>query len=320
MEELKPLSEASSPEEFKALREQHRKASEPAAEPKEPPSPASAKASETVADSETAKPKTQEKEEKPKGERTLESRIAQLRANGKHGEADAILRKTWEQQSNERFDKLEKELQEYRTRKPATEPAAAAPATQAAPATAQADDGPKAKDYDGSAPGKMYEDYLVDRAGWKIEQRSAVEKQRVAQETTKQTITRRMVEARAKYADFDEKAGNLAVGLSLPNIQKALLEIDNAADVYYHLAGNPAEADRIRGLASDDARLMQMAIIGYTLRTPAAGRSDTPPEKLRTPVSKAAPPGRQLNGIEPPPKKSTAEADDFEEFKKIRHG
>jgi len=124
MEELKPLSEASSPEEFKALREQHRKASESAAEPKEPPSPASAKASETVADSEPAKPKTQEKEEKPKGERTLESRIAQLRANGKHGEADAILRKTWEQQSNERFDKLEKELQEYRlaNRQPSQQP------------------------------------------------------------------------------------------------------------------------------------------------------------------------------------------------------
>ena len=310
MEDKKTLAEATSLEEFKELR--HAK-SEPTAEPKEPKTPASEQApSEIVAAPESAKPEAQEKE-KPK-ERTLESRIKQLRDQGKHSEADKILREAWVKEEKARGDRLEQELQEFRTRKPAVEP------EKPAPQPVAADRGPKVEDYDGSGPGKLYEDYLVDRASWKLEQKSNTEHIRQQQETIKQTINRRIAEARAAKSDFDAVAGS--VNLAFDNNQAArfFAGIENSADVLYHLGQNPEEVSKLVSM-DVESRLMQLAVIGYTLRTPAAGKQDAPPPApLKTPVSKAPAPGRQLSAVEPPPKKSTAEAENFEEFKRIRRG
>lgn len=320
MEDLKPLAEAADFEEHKALREAKRKAaSEPAAEVQAPPTPASETApSEIAADSEPAKPKTQEKEEKP---RSLESRIAKLRADGKHGEADSILRKTWEKDTGDRFEKLERELQEYRTRKPAIEPQPAAAASQAAPPSNTDDGGPKASDYDGSAEGKRYEDYLVDRATWKLEQKNRAEETRKANETKQQTFQRRHGEVLAARADFNDVAGKVNLQLSNEQAARFFEGVDNWGEVLYNLGSNPAEVEKLISMPGE-SRLMQLAIIGHTLKTPAAGRSDAPPpEKLKPAVSRAPAPGRNLGGIEPPPVASLSEAAQggYEQFRN-RHG
>ena len=317
MEEPKAaLADAEDFEKFQELR--HPKSDPvPAKEP--PPTPASETASETAAPPEGAETQTQEKKEaevKPKKDRSLEGRVSELRAAGKHKEADKILRDAWTREANERAENAERELQEFRTRKPA--PAEPASAELRAVVSRETEGEPKKADYDGSGHGKMYEDYLADLGAFRAQQRWKADSEKAEQEKSKQANKtewdKRLTAAKGAHADFDQVANT--VNLSLDQQFNALFfhGVENCLDVLYHLGSDPEEVTRLLAM-NQSQRLTALAVIGHTLKSPP---SQSPPEKLKQPVSKAPPPGRQLGGIEPPPEGSLGDARDFEDFESRR--
>lgn len=103
------------------------------------------------------------------------------------------------------------------------------------------------------------EDYLEALAEYKADQKFAelTQKQKDAERETKyKSEVERQNERKAdmirtgesKYDDFEDVVANARTEISEP-AYLAILETDNAADIIYHLAKNPAEADRIAALS-----------------------------------------------------------------------
>ena len=119
---------------------------------------------------------------------------------------------------------------------------------------------------DASAPSKPIpdnftttEDYLEALAEYKADQKFAelTQKQKEAERETKyKSEVERQNERKnemiqtgeRKYDDFEEVVANNKVEISEP-AYLAILETENGADIVYHLAKNPAEADRIAALS-----------------------------------------------------------------------
>jgi hypothetical protein len=103
------------------------------------------------------------------------------------------------------------------------------------------------------------EDYLEALAEYKADQKFAelTQKQKDAERETKyKSEVERQNERKAdmirtgegKYDDFEDIVANARTEISEP-AYLAILETDNAADIVYHLAKHPAEADRIAALS-----------------------------------------------------------------------
>jgi hypothetical protein len=103
------------------------------------------------------------------------------------------------------------------------------------------------------------EDYLEALAEYKADQKFAelTQKQKDAERETKyKSEVERQNERKndmirtgeGKYDDFEEVVANNKVEISEP-AYLAILETENGADIVYHLAKNPAEADRIAALS-----------------------------------------------------------------------
>jgi hypothetical protein len=92
--------------------------------------------------------------------------------------------------------------------------------------------------------------------------------------------------------------------------------MDNFLETLYHLGQHPEEVTRLVAL-EPETRIMHLAILGHTLKAPAAAAPA--PAPLKPAVSKAPAPGRNLSGIDPGAERTTSDAKDFEDFKKIRH-
>jgi hypothetical protein len=103
------------------------------------------------------------------------------------------------------------------------------------------------------------EEWVEALAEWKADQKFAelTQKQKDAERETKyKSEVERQNERKAdmirigegKYDDFEDVVANARTEISEP-AYLAILETDNAADIVYHLANNPAEADRIAALS-----------------------------------------------------------------------
>jgi hypothetical protein len=317
VEQIKTTSDAENFADFKALRnappvetkaapveKKEPVEATPKQEKTSPPEPEKGKTAEPAGDSEN---KDAQDKDKPKRDRTAEGRIAELNARAKAAE--------------EERDRLRRELETHRATKP---PAETKPPVTAPPAAAETDK-PKPKLADYLAKHETYEAaqeaWEEDVATWRDNKRQretakGEEQRRVS--AAQENVRGKIVEARKKYADFDEVTAGDAkaeTGLILtPPMIQFVVESPLGADVVYHLGKHPEEYARIKALSP--TRIA--AELGWIERELSAPPS---PEKPKTtPVSQAPPPPRTVGGTEPPAQGTTAEARNMSEFKRLRQG
>lgn len=124
---------------------------------------------------------------------------------------------------------------------------------QRAPEAKPEDAPPKREDFDD------YETYLEARADYKAEQKVkavlAEQQTRTQQQTQQSSESQRLAryqqdldKARSSIPDFDEVTGEADVPVT-QTMRDAILESDVGALLTYHLAKNPAEAERIARLS-----------------------------------------------------------------------
>lgn len=305
---IKTTADASGFSEFKAIRAGEKIPATPAetqVEPKkaETTAPASGEQSgDTVAPKQ--EPQEQEnKEEKPKRDRTAEGRARELIAEGRIDEARNILEAAAEKRVQARIDK---ELQETRTRKP--EDSTPAPKAEATAAPAE-DPEPKAADPE-FAGEDGYTKYIRKLALWDFrqDQRKIEAQNRTAQLRT--SVQEKVAAARTKYADFDQVASNVGVGMDPESFQQFITDFDGALDVLHYLGTNPGEHQRILALPYY-SRLGSLGVIAHTLQAP--------PEKPKVqPVSRVQAPPPKVGGTEAPEIRTTDKARNFSEFKQVK--
>lgn len=129
---------------------------------------------------------------------------------------------------------------------------------------------------------QSYEDYVVAKAEWKVEQkfRTAQAAQiRAAQQAQQAevlgTFNGRLENGRSTYADFDEVVFNPAVDISTAMVE-ALVDCEHGADVAYWLGKNPKEASRIAGL-SRAAQAREIGKIEAKLSSRSVRTTNAPP-------------------------------------------
>lgn len=98
----------------------------------------------------------------------------------------------------------------------------------------------------------------------------------------------RVQKARAELPDFDEVVGSSEVPVTDAMVE-AILESDVSAKLQYHLAKNPAEAERIARL-SPTAQVKAMGVLEAKLGADASAPAPTPQAQDKTKVSSAPPP------------------------------
>lgn len=139
-----------------------------------------------------------------------------------------------------------------------------------------------------------YETYLEALADYKADQKFAelTQKQKDAERQSKyQSEVERQNERKAdmiqtgerKYDDFEEVVGSAKAEISEPAFL-AILEAENSADIVYHLAKNPAEAERIAAL-SPYAQAKEIGKLEDKLTNKPTKLSNAPPPT--TPVKGA---------------------------------
>ena len=280
---------------------EHRAARSAAANP---PAPAAtsddtsraAEQSETAGKS-ASPPKEPQKQDKPRNARNAEERAADLRAAGRHKEADEIIAKDAKQKEFEAWEAgkadRERDAEELRTlrAKAATPPpATTTPVSRETPAAQPSADysRPKLKDFLAKPENKEVE-YAEVVEQWKDADDAWKDSQRAVRE--------KMTTARGKYADFD-KVLTLPIATT-DNLSAMLHDIPNGLDVLYFVASDPKELARIQALTSTPR--LQLIELGHIARNLASNGTVQTPEKPKAapPVSRTPPPPRQLGGIAP---------------------
>lgn len=264
----------------------------PATEPKQPPTETQpVVASETAAPSGSAEPTPQKEQPKPG---TLEDRIKQLRAQGKHHQANDLMVQAATKEHREESERLKRELAELRTRSNA--PASQPEAPKAQP-QAEADPKPKLADYL-KKPENLNKEYdevvelfLEDRDAWTDRARE----RKSASESRSRTINEKITEGRGKHPDFDKA---LTVQLASSNLTALVNEIDNGMDVLYHLHENPDVHARIFNL-SPARQLGELYLLSRELAAPANAAPEKPATPPPVPVSRIGAPPRKLSAVAP---------------------
>lgn len=324
----KPTSEAANFAEHKALRapkkEPTTQVDNKPLEQTAPPATQQAQPedkTQTAAESETADKSTQDAS-KPKRDRSLDGRIKELVAAGKHEEALKIWDQAQTRREKERADRLEQELQQYRTRKPEdSQPKSDQPKETAAPKTDDKATAPKLASFVQDPKYKTYEEaheaWIDARDAWRDEQNQARTRQAEQERqrnSAKDTVNTRVTEARSKYADFDEVTKNVGIGYNPEGLLQFVQKFKAPMDVLYHLGQNPEEHQRILAIADPMVRWGELALIEHRLLN-----SSAPENKTTTAVPrKAPPPPRTFGGTEASTPKSTSEARSFAEHKRLR--
>lgn len=300
MEEITQLSEATSLEDFKTLRQAQREATAPVAEKpaqseEDTPAPSAAEAG-------TAEAKAQET---PAAEKSVDDQIKELRAKGKHAAANKLMADEAARPHREETEKLRKELEGLRTR-----PAEAK--TEPAKAASTEDPEPKPSDekYTGA---NGYEQYMRDCGRWDRRQEARAEKIQSAKDKKDEETKTKWGAAKIKYADLETVTEGLVPKLT-EAMKTFVIDHPQGIDVLYRLGGDEAERVRISSL-SPTMQIAELGYLGKLIVTPAA---NVPEKKLTPAVSRVAPSPRVLNGVDTPEPKSTAEATSFEEFKQLR--
>ena len=291
---------------------EHRAARSAAANP---PAPAAtsddtsraAEQSETAGKS-ASPPKEPQKQDKPRNARNAEERAADLRAAGRHKEADDIIAKDAKQKEFEAWEAgkadRERDAEELRTlrAKAATPPPApASPVSRETPAAQPSADPtrPKLKDFLAKPENKeveyaeVVEQWKDADDAWKDSKRAAKE----AQSKQAATAQEKMTTARGKYADFD-KVLTIPIATT-DNLLAMLHDVPNGLDALYFVASDPKELARIQALSSSPR--LQLIELGHIARNLASNGTVQTPEKPKAapPVSRTPPPPRHLGGIAP---------------------
>jgi hypothetical protein len=269
-----------------------------------PDDAARAEANAETVEKPASSPKEPQEKQKPRNARNAEERAADLRAAGRHKEADKILADDAESKEYEAWkagkadrEREAAELRELRA-KAATPPPAAQPVSRETPVAPSADPTrPKLKDFLAKPENKevdyaeVVEQWKDADDAWKESKRSAAE----AQSKEKATIQEKMTGARAKYSNFDQIA-SLPIATA-DNIRTLVKEFDNGLDVLYSVGSDEKERQRI--LALPPTR--QLIELGVIARNLSSNGTVQPPEKPRPapPVSRTPPPPRSLGGISP---------------------
>jgi len=308
--EVPKTADADSFEEHKANRTAEHKTAEPAPTEKSAVEPLKPPPSEPKAASEP----------KPDG-----AREAGDKAEPKKGTADYRVRDALrkEREAREEADRLRKELADARSSqpKPETPPAATVATVEKSK--------PRLQDFIAALKeGEKYEDAVERHADalldWKERER-ADERARVESEQRRKKFvtdyTGKIDAARAKYEDFDSvTAGDMGAGTGLiltPAMQQFVIDSEHGMDAAYYLGQHPDEVKRIGALAPA-MQISELAIIARDKFVPPARRTATGTENKPRPVSNAPAPPRTVGGTEPPAAKSTADANNYEEHKRLR--
>lgn len=140
---------------------------------------------------------------------------------------------------------------------------------------------PKATDFE------QYEDYLLAKAEYRLEQKLAKQREQSAKESDAQSEQRSraeearefhdkvLVKGREKYgAEFDDAiTGDVPV---TPPMAKALLKLTNGADVAWHLAHNVEDALRIANLSPVE-QVWELKDLSAKLASPPKATQTPPP-------------------------------------------
>jgi hypothetical protein len=286
-EQLSPTAAAESMEQFRAARKSEPSQAdvqpvEEVAAPETSEQPEGASETETVA--ETVIPQ----EPKKKRDHSAEGRISDLTARAKAAEV---------------------ERDDYRTKWEASQAPKPAAIEAPKPAAAIPDD-PEPKQSDEAYQAENgYEKFLRAASRWDLRQEQRQTEQQRQKQAEHQNIAGKITAARAKFADFDSV---LTLVPTAPMLE-FLKEFDSGADVMYYLGKNPAEYNRIAAL-SNARQLAELGKLEDKLSTPA------PEQPKPQPVSRAAAPPRTIGGTEAPAPRPLAEAQDMNEFRRLRQG
>jgi hypothetical protein len=143
-------------------------------------------------------------------------------------------------------------------------------------------------------------EYIASQTLSKHEQRQQQEKAQAAQHQTVEGWNKRV--AAADIPDFHDVVASSDVPMTRI-MQQAIMESDNGPKLAYHLATNPADAERIAGMTPIGA-VRALTLIEEGLKKPVAVSKATPPI---TPV------GSKATSI-----KSLLDVKDYDEFSKRR--
>jgi hypothetical protein len=159
-------------------------------------------------------------------------------------------------------------------------------------AVAGNDPEPQPEDLDAKGQPKYarYEDFTKAQALWAA--REAMRERETA--TSKQTAeaqmkqnwdahNTRVAEAQGKYDDWDEAAAAIGSAAVPQAVGLAIVEMDNSADVLYHLAKHPEELEALQKMSS----IRQVAEIGRLSAALLPSKTESPKTK---PTSKAPAP------------------------------
>lgn len=136
----------------------------------------------------------------------------------------------------------------------------------------------------------------VNRGLAKTAEQQAARLTEQAQTATAEAYNQRAAEAATRLPDWAEVVGKSTAPMS-PALQEALMESDRGPDLVYHLAKNPAEAERLNGMSvrqmdREIGRLeSELAGKGPTAApaAPAARTTTAPPPATPAPVAALAP-------------------------------
>lgn len=162
-----------------------------------------------------------------------------------------------------------------------------------------------------------YAEYVEALTEWKAEQkirqtlgaRDAEMAERAAQQAKAaraQTFEQRAIEARTAMPDFDSVVGSATTPVA-PHVMEAILDSDVGPQIAYHLAKNPADAERLSAMP-ERAALREIGRIEASLARPAAPA----PAPAAPKVTNAPPPTRPASsGSARVPDLSKASMDEY---------
>ena len=198
--------------------------------------------------------------------------------------------------------RLEQELQEFRTRKPAIETAEQKPIPAQQPVDPS---DPEPKDTEEAFQGENgYTKYLRAAARWDIRQEQRQQEQVKQQQIEVQAIQGKIASARQKYSDFDAIA--FPVDMT-PSLKEFFREFDAGSDVIYELGKNSSEYARISQL-SPAKQIAEFTRIADRLTAPPA---QEPPKPQ---ISRVPAPLRPLGGGNAPATQNLSDIKDADEY------
>lgn len=311
--ENKQLSDAESYEEFRSLRTPPTPA---AAEPAAEKAPQVEETTPVIAaESGTVEPNSQEKQEPVPAEKSVDEQVRELRAKGKHAAANKLMVDSAVDVERKRADALARELESLRAKPVAAQPQpAASPVPPAAPQVAGDDPEPKPTDEKYSVEGG-WNLYMGDKIAHGIRSATRAEAETQKRAAHEQRGRKALEAGAAAHPDFGSVIEKVII--SKEALMSAVDNIDNVGEVLYKIGTNPAELARIQTLNP----FSQYAVIhelSQGLKAPTPAAAPAPPVTLPPPVSRVAPPPRTLTGVGEAPKRSTADAKDYDDFRRIR--